>query len=174
MGTMADDDLTKLPDPSLLRKGGIFRTSKGQKRGPTLFQYCLAVAKVRAILKQKQYVVLAAFCRCGFYDIKECSKLFKMQQALVDQGKEELKQIQDELSNTTAWLNKHADFSGQPKSTHYQAWGNMATLPLQGKPELKEAAVAFLKKELAAVRALDKLDFVDTMPQFSSYCSVER
>ena len=104
---MSDDDLGKLQS-FLLQRGNLLITSKGYKRSPTLFLYCLAVAKVRAILKRKQYVVLAAFCKCGFYDIEKCSNLFEMKKELVAQGKEELKQIQDEFRNTDTWPEVHA------------------------------------------------------------------
>jgi hypothetical protein len=106
LGAMTDNDLTKMADISLLRNGGMFVTSKGYKRGATLFLYCLAVARVRAILMQKQYVVLAAFCKCGFYDIKDVHKLFKMKEEMVNSGVVELAGIQKELKDTHTWLDK--------------------------------------------------------------------
>ena len=73
-----------------------------------------------------------------------------MKQELADHAEEELAQIQDEMRNTSKWLNKHSDFSVQPKPTHYEACGNMASLKLQGDSNLKEEAAALLKIEEAA------------------------
>ena len=61
------------------------------------------------------------------------------------------------MSDTNTCLNKHSDFSVQPKPTHYQACGNMASLKLHGDPNLKEEAVALLKNEEAAVEHLNNL-----------------
>ena len=55
------------------------------------------------------------------------------------------------MSDTDTCLNKHSDFSVQPKPTHYEACGNMASLKLQGDSNLKEEAAALLKIEEAAV-----------------------
>ena len=132
----------------------MFVTSKGYKRGATLFLYCLAVARVRAILVKKQYVVLAAFCKCGFYDIKDAHNLFaakvSMSDAMEDEvaktvkedtlkeGYAELEAIQKELKLTHKWLDKKHDFSGQPEDSAYQAWGEMASMELG--PEILEAS----------------------------------
>ena len=84
LGEMNENDLTKMPVQSLLRNGGMFVTTKGYKRGAHLFLYCIAVVRVRAILLKKQYVVMAAFCKCGFYDIKDT--LFSTKASLVKEG----------------------------------------------------------------------------------------
>ena len=59
------------------------------------------------------------------------------------------------MSDTNTCLNKHSDFSVQPKPTHYEACGNMASLKLQGDSNLKEEAAALLKIEEAAVEDLE-------------------
>ena len=78
-----------------------------------------------------------------------------MKQKLVDKAKEELTEIQEKISDTNTCLNKHRDFSVQPKPTHYEACGNMASLKLQGDSNLKEEAAALLKIEEAAVEDLE-------------------
>ncbi len=78
-----------------------------------MFLYCLAVAKVRAALLKKQYVVRAAFCKCGYYDIKEAHTLLVIKEERVKSGAAELEHIQDEIKATHKWLNKKYDFSGQ-------------------------------------------------------------
>ena len=115
LGKMPEDDLTKIPGKSLSRSGGMFAKKRGYKRGRTLFLYCLAVAKVRAILKQKQYVVLAAFCKCGFYDINQAGNLFGIKADLAKGGADELDNIQKEIKATRTWLDTKHDFSGQKK-----------------------------------------------------------
>ena len=60
LAALSKDDLTKMPEQSLMRKGGLFITGSGYKRCPTLFLYCLAVAKVRATLRERQQVVYIA------------------------------------------------------------------------------------------------------------------
>ena len=62
------------------------------------------------------------------------------------------------MSDTNTCLNKHSDFSVQPKPTHYEACGNMASLKLQGDSNLKEEADALLKIEEAAVEDLKNLE----------------
>ena len=62
------------------------------------------------------------------------------------------------MSDTNTCLNKHSDFSVQPKPTHYEACGNMASLKLQGDSNLKEEAAALLKIEEAAVEDLKNLE----------------
>ena len=99
---MTEDDLTKITDKRLLRSGGIKVTSKGYKRGPTLFLYCLAAARVRVILQKKQNVVLSAFCKCGFYGIKEAHKIFGIKEEQVTSAADELDDIQDELDDIQA------------------------------------------------------------------------
>ena len=138
----------------------MFVTSKGYKRGATLFLYCLAVARVRAILLKKQYVVLAAFCKCGFYDIKDACNLFAIKDVMakdVEEGAAELEEIQQELKATHKWLDKKHDFSGQPKNSAYQAWGDMASLKLQALPELRAKALAAFRAEQASLARLQSM-----------------
>ena len=54
--------------------------------------------------------------------------LFAMKDDMVKEGAAELEEIQLELKATHKWLDKKHDFSGQPKDSAYQAWGDMASL----------------------------------------------
>ena len=60
---------------------------------------------------------------------------------MVKTGAAELEDIQQELKTTHKWLDKKHDFSGQPKDSAYQAWGDMASLKLQALPELRAKAL---------------------------------
>ena len=64
------------------------------------------------------------------------------------------------MSDTNTCLNKHSDFSVQPKPTHYEACGNMASLKLQGDSNLKEEAVALLKIEEAYTRGMTLHEYI--------------
>ena len=140
-----EKDLTKLPETKLLRRGGLFVTQKGYKRGATLFLYCLAVAMARA--KLSKYLVCAAFCKCGYYDIKKVGSLFQLEDDLLASGAAELDTLQEDLKRTHAWLHKNQDFSGQPEQSKYKHFGNIASLPLRGVPELRAQALDALRKE---------------------------
>ena len=177
-------DLTQLPDVQLLRRGGCFVTSKGYKRGAPLFLYCLAVAIVRA--KLSKYLVAAAFCKCGFYDKKAVANLFDFEQSLVDKGIAELESTQADIKSLHQWLHKSSDFSGQPKERQYSHFGNLANLPLQSKPEYKDAAIQALKNhethckrvQNMGATALSDLPDIKEMPDLNSpeldSCIVQR
>ena len=47
-----------------------FESKRGYKRNPTLFLMCLAVAIEKSLLSKR--MVLAVFCKCGFYDKADC------------------------------------------------------------------------------------------------------
>ena len=97
---------------------------------------------------------MAAFCKCGFYDLKDVHKLVAMKDDMVKTGAAELEEIQEELKATHKWLDKKHDFSGQPKDSAYQAWGEMASMELRALPELRAEALAAYKKEQAELARL--------------------
>ena len=125
----------------------------------TLFLYCLAVARVRAILLEKQSVVLAAFCKRGFYDIKDVHNLFATQDQddVAKTGAAELEKIQAELKATHKWLDKKHDPFGHSKDSAYQAWGDMASSKLQALLELRTKALAAFRAEQASLAHLQSM-----------------
>ena len=56
------------------RKDVQFAKHKGYKRSPVLFLFCLAVVIEKKLLSPD--MVLATFCKCGFFDKADCYELF--------------------------------------------------------------------------------------------------
>jgi len=139
----------------LCRRGGLFLTTKGYQRGPTLFLFCLAVAIERSLLTT--HMVLAAFCKCGFFNIAECDKLLGVKDELIKEGQAELDQAQKDLVALHVWLAPEHDFSGQPKKAQYASWGGLERLPVQANPALRARALQLLKEEEEDRKKLLKL-----------------
>ena len=76
---------------------------------------------------------------------------------MVKEGAAELEEIQLELKATHKWLDKKHDFSGQPKDSAYQAWGDMASLNLQALLELRTKALAAFRAEQASLAHLQSM-----------------
>ena len=76
---------------------------------------------------------------------------------MVKTGAAELEEIQQESKATHKWLDKKHDFSGQPKDSAYQAWGDMASLKLQALPELRAKALAAFRAEQASLAHLQSM-----------------
>ena len=50
---------------------------------------------------------MAAFCKCGYYDIKEVGKLFGIGENLVEDGQAELDQVQVDIKRKVDnWVDK--------------------------------------------------------------------
>ena len=138
----------------LFHRGGIFVSAAGVQRCPPLFLFCLAVAIERSLFPQ--YLVTAAFCKCGLYDKAECHKLFE---ATTDLAKGELEALanapelllaeQNKLVGVHIWQNPAHSSLGHPKQLHFQSWGNLQKLPLRVDPSLLQKALDFRKEEEA-------------------------
>jgi hypothetical protein len=101
-----------------------------------------------------QHIVLAAFCKCGFFEVGECHKLFGIREDLVREGAEQLDAAQRELGALHVYTNKASDFTGQPKEKRYENWGSLESLPLRANTALRSRALELLKDEENARRTL--------------------
>ena len=73
-------------------------------------------------------------------------------------GQAGLDQIQDTIKEKVAhWLDKNHDFSGQPPPKKYEAWGDMASLPITKLPGRLVDATTARKQEEAQYKKLTNM-----------------
>ena len=139
-------DLKKCKEmEDLYSRGGIFVTASGVNRAPPMYLYCLAVAIEKCYLTK--HMVLASFCKCGFFDVKKASKLFGMTEELIAEGRYQLDNEQKDLSALHIFLNKKSHFTGQPSESKYVSWGSLEQLDQHVNPALKERSLFLLCQE---------------------------
>ena len=140
------------------RSGSQIINHKGFERGAPLFLFCLAVAIEKCALPK--HMILASFCKSGFFDIKEASELFDINEALINDGCSQLDKTKKELGFPHTSLSKESQFTGSSDQLHQfanSAWKERA-LALQEERDNEE----MLKLELCA---LDDMDAFQDAPE---------